>query len=206
MEWLKNVLKPKPPPPIASEPISPFAPGTLEYYGDLYERAEITDNSTRMAPLMAACDRIEENKERYQTIEKVTNVPWDLVASLHCRESSLNFTRYLGNGDPLAQVTTHVPVGRGPFPSWELGAADALHLRNLTGLVDWTLPLILKRAEAWNGLGYQKYHPDVPTPYLWSFTSIYSKGKYAADGKFDPNLEDAQPGIAAILKELRGRV
>ena len=29
-----------------------------------------------------------------------------------------------------------------------------------------------------NGWGYRLYHPNVKTPYLWSYTDKYSKGKY----------------------------
>jgi len=42
----------------------------------------------------------------------------------------------------------------------------------------------------------------VLTPYLWSCTNLYSKGKYASDGNFDPNLVSAQVGAMAVLKIL----
>jgi lysozyme family protein len=43
-------------------------------------------------------------------------------------------------------------------------------------------------------------HPEVLTPYLWSFTNHYTKGKFVADGKFDANAVSKQCGAAAILK------
>jgi len=64
------------------------------------------------------------------------------------------------------------------------------------------MPIILGTLEDFNGRGYIKYHPDVLTPYLWSKTNHYVKGKYASDGKFDPELVDKQVGVAAIYKYL----
>ena len=43
----------------------------------------------------------------------------------------------------------------------------------------------------------------VPTPYLWSFSNMYVKGKYVADHKFDPNAVSAQCGSALMLKSLQ---
>ncbi len=40
------------------------------------------------------------------------------------------------------------------------------------------------------------------SPYLWSFTNHYTKGKYVADGKFDPNAPSDQVGAMALLKQL----
>jgi len=42
----------------------------------------------------------------------------------------------------------------------------------------------------------------VKTPYLWSGTTIYARGKYAADGVFDPDLVSAQVGAFALLIHL----
>ena len=55
--------------------------------------------------------------------------------------------------------------------------------------------------EKFNGFGYVKR--GINTPYLWSYTNHYSKGKFAGDGKFDPNLVSKQPGTAAIMKALK---
>ena len=40
------------------------------------------------------------------------------------------------------------------------------------------------------------------TPYLWSFSSLESKGRYVADGVFDPNAVSNQCGAATMLKAL----
>lgn len=180
-------------------------PGSLQWYGYWYDEAHIVDNETRRGILTRICDDIESNKNRYLAVEKVTNVPWNLVGALHYRECGLSFNKYFGNGDPLERVSIHVPAGRGPFATWELGAVDALKLGSLGDIANWTLPMMLKHAEAYNGLGYLRYHPAILSPYIWSFTTLYSKGKYAADGKWDPELVDAQIGVAAILMELKLR-
>src|ERR1700721_4336654 len=69
------------------------------------------------------------HKSIYQNIEDRTNVHWVFVAVTHYRESSQDFTRNLGQGDPLNRVTVHVPAGRGPFNgpnAFADGAVDAL--------------------------------------------------------------------------------
>jgi len=58
------------------------------------------------------------------------------------------------------------------------------------------------KLEGFNGFGYRTRHPEVLIPYLWSFTNHYQKGKFVADGKFDPNAVSKQCGAAAILKPL----
>jgi lysozyme family protein len=54
----------------------------------------------------------------------------------------------------------------------------AYHLGN-----DWSTPAVLHRLEGFNGYGYRKFHPNVPSPYLWSGSNHYTRGKYIADGK-----------------------
>ena len=60
--------------------------------------------------------------------------------------------------------------------------------------------------ESFNGLGYQKYHPDVPSPYVWNGLLINGKatrGKYTGDGRFDRTAVDQQLGVAAILMRMK---
>jgi len=44
----------------------------------------------------------------------------------------------------------------------------------------------------------------VKSPYLWSFSNHYLKGKYVADGKWDPNAVSQQAGAMVILRRLAG--
>lgn len=136
-------------------------------------------------------------KSRYQGVERDTNVPWMLIAGLHMRESSFDFDTYLGNGEPLDQVTELVPAGRGPFDSWEDGAVDALTYDGLTEITDWRLEKMIFHAEKYNGTGY--YNKGIPSAYCWSLTTIQQPGKYVADGVWDADYMDTQPGVCGLL-------
>src|SRR4051812_28350724 len=93
----------------------------------------------RQAEFAHLAAQLVANKTRYQEVEKWTGVPWYMVAVLHMRESDADFNTYLGNGDPLHHVTTHVPRGRGPFKTFVAGAIDALKFDGLTTVHDWRL-------------------------------------------------------------------
>ncbi|MEH2513961.1 lysozyme family protein [Nitrobacteraceae bacterium AZCC 1564] len=138
-------------------------------------------------------------KARYQAIEAKTGVPWFFIAVVHQRESSQDWSRSLAQGDPWNKKSTHVPKGRGPFASFEDAAVDALTncapyaARN----TDWSIGGLLTLLEQYNGLGY--FNRGLPSPYVWSGTDQYIKGKYVADGKFDPNVVDKQLGCAGLI-------
>jgi lysozyme family protein len=138
-------------------------------------------------------------KARYQTVEKLTGVPWHFIAVAHERESSQNWNTQLGQGDPLNRVSVHVPAGRGPFKTWEDGAVDALvHCAPYAARnTDWSVGGTLTRLEEYNGLGYAAR--GVPSPYVWSGTDQYRSGKYVRDGVYDPNAVDQQLGCAGLL-------
>ena len=52
---------------------------------------------------------------RYQAVAARTGVPWAVIAVIHERESSQDWTGSLAQGDPWNRVSVHVPAGRGPF-------------------------------------------------------------------------------------------
>lgn len=136
----------------------------------------------------------------YRVIEEQSGVPWPLVACLHRRESNADFDTYLGNGEPLDRVTRLVPKGRGPFPSFEEGALDALELDGLSKVKDWRLEKILYFWEIFNGTGYDIR--GLPSPYLWAGTNIQRVGKYTSDGHWSPQAIDPQPGCCGLLKAI----
>ncbi len=137
------------------------------------------------------------HRTTYDAVQAACGVPSLLVAALNERESSEDFTTYLGNGDPLNAPTVHVPMGRGPFATWAEGAADALHLDGLDAVKVWNDPRCLYEGELYNGFGYRAH--GIASPYLWSWTDQYTAGKYVADGQFDPGAVDEQPGVAALM-------
>ncbi len=151
-----------------------------------------------------------QNRHRYQAVSDALcqqgyNIPWWFIAVVHYREAGFvngqpNWNSYLGNGQPLNRKTTMVPVGRGPFKSWEDGAKDALvHAAPYAARnKDWSIGGALAEIEAYNGPGYAAR--GLPSPYLWAGTDQYKSGKYVADGKFSPTTVDTQLGCAGILK------
>lgn len=152
-----------------------------------------------------------ETEPRYVAVEKmrVNGVPAPVVFVLHGRESTWNFGRHLHEGSPLTGRTMYVPKGRPlgqpPF-TWEESAEDALYTLKHLERKNWSdLGTALQTIELYNGAGYLKYHPGIPSPYLWSGADLYNQGKYVADGKFDPLAVDKQLGCAAILKRMEER-
>ena len=137
---------------------------------------------------------------RYKKVETLTGVPWWFIAVVHYREASQRWNTQLAQGDPLNQKSTHRPQGRGPYPTWEDGAVDAL--KNCAPYAakntDWSIGGALALLEQYNGLGYADM--GKPSPYLWAGTDQYSQGKYVADGKYDPSVVDHQLGCAGLLK------
>ena len=162
--------------------------------------------SAAKGPLFkAVADRLIANKPRYEAVsnalkEKGYTIPWEFIAVAHNRESGGDFQTYLGNGQSLKKKTTIVPKGRGPFATWEEGAIDALLYAPPYAAknTDWSIGGTLTKLEEYNGLGYARM--DKPSPYLWAGTNQYSKGKYVADGKYDPDVVDQQLGVAGLLK------
>jgi lysozyme family protein len=142
---------------------------------------------------------------KYQQVESSTGVPAYVVGIIHNLEASLNFKSHLHNGDPLTARTVRVPrgrpLGRPPF-DWDASAADALKLKKLDQWSDWSIAGIAYLLETYNGMGYRLYHPHVKSPYLWSFSSIYSSGKYVADGTWSDSAVSAQCGGMAALKRM----
>lgn len=138
-------------------------------------------------------------KSRYVAVSARTGVPWYVIAVIHEREASQNWNTQLGQGDPLHEVSHHVPAGRGPFSTWEDGAVDALvncapHAALNT---DWSAGGTLTLLEEYNGLGYA--NRGFPSPYVWAGTDQYGSGKYVRDGVFDPKVVDQQLGCAGLI-------
>lgn len=156
---------------------------------------------SRLPGIRQAAAKLVADKPVYLKAEKLTGVPWYMIAILHYRESSANFNTQLAQGDPLNRVSTHVPRGRGPFKTWEEGAYDALvTLKGYNKIIDWRLEKILYYSEVYNGWGY--HWRKLPSPYLWGGTTIQQQGKFVADGKFSPSTWDTQPGVAAMLSQM----
>lgn len=145
-------------------------------------------------------------RARYEGVGLSLNIPWVFIALVHAMECDQSFAHHLHNGDPLKARTVRVPAGRPkegkpPF-KWEVSARDALMFEELHRWTDWTIAGILYQLESFNGMGYRRYHPGVPSPYLWAGCNHERPGLYVKDGKFDKTARSSQIGAAVLLKHL----
>jgi lysozyme family protein len=176
-------------------------------YLDLFETLEI--NRNRFDDVDQIVDKVVLNKAIYEEVSDKANAPWFFIAAIHNMESSLRLDRHLHNGDPLTARTRHVPAGRpvggNPPFAWQESALDALKLRRIDRIENWTLEQILYQLEGYNGWGYRLHHQHVKSPYLWSFSNQYTRGKYIADGTWSDTAVSRQCGAAVLVKRLEQR-
>ena len=156
----------------------------------------------RRSEVERASDRLLRGEQRYRTVSGRTGVPWQLIGIMHGLECGYDFNKHLHNGDSLGVMTVRVPPGRPPgwVPGspWEDSAVDALQFKSFHQVRDWSLPRVLYALEAFNGFGYRGQ--GIRSPYLWSFSNLYEKGKYIRDRVYDPEAVSQQVGSALLLK------
>jgi lysozyme family protein len=176
-----------------------------------YQRLFDTCNvrAEKSAEIEGYVNKAIANKTRYVEVSTATSVPWQLIAAIHLLEAGQRFDGHLHNGDPLTARTRQVPAGRPltgqpPF-TWKASAIDALTMKQWDRWTDWSVPGTLFKLEGYNGAGYRLYHPHVLSPYLWSYSQHYVRGKYRADGVWDDNLVSKQCGAAVFLRRLAER-
>ncbi|MDI6853771.1 MAG: hypothetical protein QME75_09260 [Deltaproteobacteria bacterium] len=185
-------------------PTISLSPRLAEEYCHLFDTCVI--NAGRMAEVEGILAKIEQHRRRYDAVAEALSMPWYVIAVIHSLESSLSFARHLHNGDPLDARTVRVPAGRpktgSPPFTWEESAIDALKYHELDAWQDWSLPGLLYKLEEYNGWGYRLYHPHILSPYLWSCSNHYQRGKYLADGVWSETAVSRQTGAAVLLKAL----
>ena len=160
------------------------------------------------------------NKGTYTAVGLTANVPAMLVAAIHWREASGDFSSYLEQGDPIGSVTyangdsnngVSLPPGTPntiSFTNWNDAAVWALN-QNVEGQKasgisydEGDINDMLTYAEYYNGTGYKDR--GLPSPYTLAGTSCYQKGKFTSDGTFDPNAVDTQLGVLVMLRAVIG--
>jgi lysozyme family protein len=146
--------------------------------------------------------RLRQGQPTYAQLGAELSIPWAFIGVIHALECGFNFTTHLHNGDPLGARTVRVPAGRPlagtpPF-TWSQSARDALMQKGYHQIDDWSVAHMLYLLERYNGMGYRRR--GVPTPYLWSFSNVYEKGKFVADGRFDAEAVSRQCGAVPMLK------
>lgn len=188
---------------------------TPAQYSAMFNSMQISLSKEAVVATIAG--KISANKARYVKVVSASprpwTMPWYIVGIIHSMESSLDFTRHLHNGDPLSDRTTHEPAGRPvkgipPF-LWEESAIDALQMRGLDKVSDWSVSHTLLEIEGYNGFGYSRH--GVQSPYLWAGSNYYGTppniGKYVADGTFKQYDAAGKPilskqiGAALLLKQ-----
>jgi lysozyme family protein len=165
-------------------------------------------SSTQAYEMKQFVNNYNTNKARYEAVSAKTDMPPELIAALHWRESSGNFGTYLHQGDPLGRPAVHIPNKIPVFHDWESAAVHALAQKgNIQQKLGITRDSISDSAamatfsEYYNGKGY--FNKNQPSPYVFSGTSTYNSGKYVADGKYDPNAVDKQLGVVSMISSLR---
>ena len=166
----------------------------------MYDKAIV--DKTKDSLIKDRISAILRKKNLYTIVCAQTNVPWDCVACIHSLETDLSLEKHLHNGDPLERRTVNIPKGRPingkpPF-TWVESACDAIGYFPKT--VPWDMPTKLYFLESYNGLGYRK--KKINSPYLWSMTDQYTKGKFIQDGNYDPEAISKQIGAVPLLKHL----
>ena len=197
-------------PPPAPEPLPPTTVPQVsadwsENYRQLWNTLTFS-NAEWQKQATAIAKKIVANQARYAAAVAGMPVPWWFVAVVHCMECSMRFDQHLHNGDPLSGRTVQVPPGRpaagSPPFTWEQSAHDAIQFERLDRVTDWSLPNVLFNWHRYNGINNEYKRRGIPTPYLWSGSTHYKKGKYVRDGVFDPEFVSGQLGAAVILKAL----
>ncbi|MEJ1237361.1 hypothetical protein WBG78_04470 [Chryseolinea sp. T2] len=174
-------------------------------YQRLFDSCVIKPN--RFTEIDKCMQTILSKRPNYEAVETSTGVPWYFVGIVHNLECSSDLTKHLHNGDPLAARTTHVPAGRprngNPPFTWPVSAIDALQQKALDQWTDWSIPGLLFQLERYNGFGYRRY--GIESPYLWSYSNHYTKGKFVQDGLFSESAVSKQCGAAVLLRRLGER-
>jgi lysozyme family protein len=179
-----------------------FTAALAKEYSDLFNRCEIA--AGKMIEVEGVVQRILDFQNRYAAIAAQSTVPWYVIAVIHNMECGLDFTKHLHNGDSLKRRTVNVPAGRPktgqpPF-TFEVSALDALEYDKLTEWNDWNIGGICYKLEGFNGWGYRAR--KINSPYLWSYSNLYTSGKYVEDNQWSDKAVSRQCGAAVILRRM----
>lgn len=184
-------------------------------YDELYRVMKV--HSDREKELNDICDQLIKNRRRYEAIEEETDVPWWWIAAIHNMESGGRFDCHFLNGDSLKKRTVREPKGlpiEDPIHGWSQGytweesCICGIEEKGYDDVRDNSLNAWLWRGHRYNGMGNVGYfgrkgmRSYLYTPYLWSGTHIYQKGKFTSDGEYDSESISEQIGIAPIIREL----
>jgi lysozyme family protein len=188
---------------------APVSPPAFEQIADDYRRlfASCVITESKRSEVMWYVSKITDTDRRkaYEQVYEESCVPWYFVAITHGLEGSFDMKAHLHNGDSLKAKTVQVPKGRpdpwNPPSDWVSSAVDAMKVDKFDEKADWDLAKLLYRWEAYNGWRSRVLH-GINTPYLWSYSNHYTKGKFVADGVWDGTAVSKQCGAGVMLKAL----
>lgn len=188
-------------PPLASKDYTLLRTEYQAYYDACRVRPECRGNVAYYVR------RLRNGRPLYEAVGRDLNgIPWAFIGAIHAMECGFNFAGHLHNGDPLSARTVQVPKGRpltgAPPYTWRESAIDALTMKGFHDVRDWSIPHMLYLLERYNGMGYRMRR--LASPYLWSFSNHYSRGKFVKDGIYDPHAVSKQCGVAVMLKAVTG--
>lgn len=206
MCWLSKKLNP----PAQVTPL-------MQEYAEDYAKAEVLSNWLAEANFSAR--KINDGMARYKIVANALAVPAVVVGLCHLMESTCDFITHLFNGDPLTARTIHYPPGQpvaeprsGKLPyTWEESAIAALIYDEISRFDMSTTAGMLNFLESYNGRGYRRQSPPIKSPYLFSGTQLYTKGKFtevwdqekkAYQAVYFPELVSQQIGCVAVMKTL----
>jgi lysozyme family protein len=153
-------------------------------------------------------NQLMQGIQKYEQVSASTGVPWYVIGLIHGMECGFSFAEHLHNGDSLKHRTVQEPAGRPPASvgdppfDWTVSAIDALQYDSFTAWTDWSIAGICFKLEGYNGWGYRNHHPEVKSPYLWSYSNHYLRGKYVADGKWSSIAVSKQGGAITALNQM----
>ena len=166
----------------------------IDYYSDCLSGIVIHDSIIKDA--MKICRAIFVDYKRYQVVATELDIHPAFIGAIHYMECNRNWSRCLHNGEKWNRVTTLTPKGIGPFASWEDSTINALS--TVKKYIEYNiLESYLYAAERHNGFGY--YFKGNNSPYIFSGTNKWTKGKFISDGIYDSEARSSQIGIATIL-------
>jgi lysozyme family protein len=184
--------------------------------------------AARAAAVVALAQR---HRDDWAEVASKTGVPrlWGL-ASFE-RESGSDYSRSPAQGDRWDRVSVNVPRGLGPYQCWGDACVAAYRIDRLDEVAGsagaktgesapvetpphpdplpasgerekaaWIWARACYEGELFNGFGPRAHGHR--TGYLWSWTNIYTGGKYVADGKWDAEHVDEQCGMVPMMAAL----
>ncbi len=190
--------------PGAKPLVIPSFDSIAEDYRKLFSSCKIRDDKRSEVQWYTSKITDPTRRKLYDQVSDETCVPWYFVAIIHGMECGFDVKAHLHNGDPLKAKTVQVPANRRPCGTRRRTGCRRLSMPSVMTSSTKRLTGISRRSSIAGGL-QRLAEPRAllnHTPYLWSFSNHYSKGKFVADGVWDANAVSKQCGAAVMLKML----